>query len=150
MGAWERTKSTNSRQETMLIERDGATLTLAVRPARITGEDGTSYGQIGAGLMTPEDDFGDYYTTVRYGPGTALGALLHQGREARQGLAVDAVGQRRRTRPGNKHKQECPDQAVRFAHDAQILIKSVSQVANTGSAASLLVGNSAPAPLNGR
>lgn len=54
------------------VERDGTTVSLVVRPAKISGDDGTSYGRIGAGVMPPADDFGDYYATVRYAPWTAF------------------------------------------------------------------------------
>ena len=56
----------------MRVERAGAVLTVVARPERKSGDDGTSFGQIGAGLAPPEGDFGGYYTTVRYGPWTSL------------------------------------------------------------------------------
>lgn len=54
------------------LERDGATISVAVRPDEKIAEDGTRFGQIGAGVTPPEGDFGDYYATVRYAPWTAL------------------------------------------------------------------------------
>jgi len=54
------------------VERDGTTVSLVVRPAKVSGDDGTSYGRIGAGVMPPADDPGDYYATVRYAPWTAF------------------------------------------------------------------------------
>jgi regulator of sigma E protease len=54
------------------VERGGTTISLVVRPAKVSGDDGTSYGRIGAGVLPPADDFGDYYATVRYAPWTAF------------------------------------------------------------------------------
>ena len=59
----------------MQVERDAATLSLMVRPAKVSA-DGDSYGRIGAGVARPDDDFGDYYTTVRYAPWTAFGKAM--------------------------------------------------------------------------
>jgi len=59
----------------MQVERDGATLSLIVRPAAVS-TDGESYGRIGAGVAQPDDAIGDYYTTVRYAPWTAFGKAI--------------------------------------------------------------------------
>ncbi len=54
------------------VEREGATLSLMVRPAKVSGDGGASYGRIGAGVTPPAEDFGEFYATVRYGPWTAF------------------------------------------------------------------------------
>ncbi|TFH49982.1 MAG: RIP metalloprotease RseP, partial [Lysobacterales bacterium] len=55
----------------MLVERDGATMSLVVRPV-VASEDGASYGRIGAGVKPPDSEMQDYYATVRYAPWTAV------------------------------------------------------------------------------
>jgi regulator of sigma E protease len=55
------------------IDRQGETLFLEVTPAEIKGEDGESYGRIGAGVEVPQDLMDDYQAIVRYGPLDALG-----------------------------------------------------------------------------
>ena len=62
----------------MQVARDGATVTLMVRPAVVSvdgadgGAAGPGYGRIGAGVTPPGTNTGDYYATVRYAPWTAL------------------------------------------------------------------------------
>ncbi|NIP45851.1 MAG: RIP metalloprotease RseP [Gammaproteobacteria bacterium] len=57
------------------VERAGARITLVVLPASVSA-DGESYGRIGAGVAPPEDDFSDYYATVRYAPWTAFAKAI--------------------------------------------------------------------------
>ncbi|GMQ75598.1 MAG: sigma E protease regulator RseP [Gammaproteobacteria bacterium] len=62
----------------MQVQRDGASVSLVVRPAAVSPDgavssNGASYGRIGAGVTSPgTDDTGDYYVTVRYAPWTAF------------------------------------------------------------------------------
>lgn len=58
----------------MQVARDGATVTLMVRPAVFSADGGQSpsYGRIGAGVKPPGADMGGYYETVRYAPWTAF------------------------------------------------------------------------------
>jgi len=55
----------------MQVERDGARITLEIRPALVS-DDGIRMGRIGAGVTPPDGDFAEYYQTVRYAPLTAL------------------------------------------------------------------------------
>ena len=55
----------------MRVERDAATVTLVVRPQAIS-RDGATHGRIGAGVMPPTTDDGEFYATVRYAPWTAF------------------------------------------------------------------------------
>lgn len=55
----------------MQVERDGANVDLVVRPVLVES-DGARFGRIGAGVVEPDDDFEDYYATVRYAPWTAF------------------------------------------------------------------------------
>ncbi len=56
------------------VERDGASVSLGVRPAAASsdGADGASHGRIGAGVKPPDTDLREYYTTVRHAPWTAF------------------------------------------------------------------------------
>lgn len=59
----------------MQVQRGGAKLSLVVRPAAVSSNEGTegaSHGRIGAGVTPPKTEQGDYYATVRYAPWTAL------------------------------------------------------------------------------
>jgi regulator of sigma E protease len=53
------------------VQRDGASVSLIVEPETVS-TNGASYGRIGAGVAPPEENFGDYYATVRYAPWTAF------------------------------------------------------------------------------
>jgi len=53
------------------VERGGTNVDLVVRPMTVESE-GASFGRIGAGVVEPDDDFEDYYATVRYAPWTAF------------------------------------------------------------------------------
>jgi regulator of sigma E protease len=54
------------------VERGATTLSLMVRPAKVSGDGGASYGRIGAGVTPPTEGFGEFYATVRYGPWAAF------------------------------------------------------------------------------
>ena len=56
----------------VVLDRDGARLTIRLRPDVEQAADGSPYGRIGAAVMQPDDLIDRYYVTVRHDPWSAL------------------------------------------------------------------------------
>ena len=76
VGNWqswvEYVRSHGGRDIVLEVEREGATVTLEVRPDLVEGAQG-QVGRVGAAVRVDEDIEAAYYTTERYGPFAAFG-----------------------------------------------------------------------------